>query len=196
MTLRLIIGIDPGVNGAIALLADGRPSTVYDMPKRDRSSGGSEIDACALVKLIDGIAVAYIGTHVHAVLEPPSTRPGESPTNALKMGEGYGVLKGVLASHGIDWTETRPQTWKAWQGLANDKRNGIVRTKDDSRRVALSKWPTFGIHFQRVCDHDRAEAMLMAEWGNETECWIAKPVRAKVRKPSKRKSSHTKELAL
>lgn len=188
MTLRLVIGIDPGLNGSIALMADGEPSTVYDMPTCETVNGSREVDPWAVAKLIDGIVVAYIGTHVHVVLEAPAMRPGNARGNDTKAAQGVGILKGVLASHGVQWTVVQPQAWKRWQGL-------IGKGKDDSRMLATMKWPRHGLLFQRVKDDGRAEAMLMAQWGAATECWITKPSERKKRVARKKpKASHSAEL--
>lgn len=182
MTLRLIIGIDPGLRGAIALMADGKPSTLRDMPIRPGSTGRDEVDPFALSKFISEVACAYVGSHVHAVIEATSMRPENARGSDGKAAEGAGIVKGVLASHGISYTVVQPQTWKRYQGL-------LKRTKEDSRAVAMMKWPTFGVWFQRVMDHDRAEAMLMAEWGNSVECWVPK-----IEKPKRPKAKSARKL--
>lgn len=192
--LRVVIGIDPGVNGAIAVLANGKPVKVFDMPVNDRPSGGQVLNTLAIHHALADICRVHTGAYIHAVIETPSTRPHDAPTNILRIGEGFGILKALLLVHRIPITEVRPQAWKGYYGLV--KVGEYKPTKGDSRNKALTLWPAFGIHFARVKDHDRAEAMLMAHWGNETECWIDRPP-TKARKPrakTKAKPSHSCSL--
>lgn len=167
-SLRVVIGIDPGLKGAIAVLIDGVPSTIIDMPVKAKATSGNEVDAFALAEFISGLVMHNLGAHIHAVIEAVSTRPGESPTRGQKSAEGAGILKGVLASHGVRYTQVVPQVWKRHHGL-------LKSDKEASRMLAMAKWPNRCTHFMRVMDHDRAEAALMADWGNVTECWIDQP---------------------
>jgi len=185
--LRVIVGIDPGVNGAIAVFVDGSPSIIRDMPTIQRHNGGNAVDALALHALFRDVCSAYRGAHIHAVIELPATRPHDAPTNILHIGEGFGILIGVMACHGITHTKVRPQEWKGWYGLVKVKQ--FKPTKEDSRIRACQLFPSRLLYLQRKCDHDRAEAMLMAKWAIDTECWIARPASAKKRVTKKRKPS-------
>ena len=73
--LRLTIGVDPGILGALVVLGDGEPLQFIDMPTRPRKTSGNEVDAFRLASIVRGIVQQARGAHVMAVLEPPSTRP-------------------------------------------------------------------------------------------------------------------------
>lgn len=180
MSMRVVVGIDPGINGAIAVMVDGYPASVTDMPTIARHNGGNAIEALALHAFFRQLVQRHAGAHMHAVIELPATRPHDAPTNILRIGEGFGILIGVLTCHGITHTQVRPQTWKGFYGLV--KTGEYKPTKNDSRARATSMWPEFSLNWHRVCDHDRAEAMLMAHWGNVTECWLPKDTKPVVRK--------------
>lgn len=92
-------------------------------------------------------------------------RPGNARGTDSKAAEGAGIIKGVLASHGVKWTQVIPQVWKRHHGL-------LKCGKEMSRQLAMAKWERHATYFMRVMDHDRAEAMLIADWGKVTECWI------------------------
>src|SRR6185312_10117287 len=47
-TQRVTIGVDPGQSGAVAVLADGEPVKVFDMPCTARKNAGHEVSAAAL----------------------------------------------------------------------------------------------------------------------------------------------------
>lgn len=160
--LRLTIGVDPGILGALAVLGDGEPLQFIDMPTKPRKTSGNEVDAFRLAAIVRGIVQRARGAHVMAVLEPPSTRPGESPTHGQHSGEGYGVLKGVFAALGIRWVEVRPQTWKRYYGL-------LKTEKDVARQYAMHRFQSHAQHLARKKDNGRGDAALIALWAWETE---------------------------
>lgn len=159
---RLTIGVDPGVFGALVVLADGAPLQIVDMPVKARKTKGNEVDAFRLASIVRGVIQQARGAHVMAVLEPPSMRPGESPTRGQHSGEGYGVLKGVFAALGVRWVTVQPQTWKRHFGL-------LKTEKDVARQFAMNRFPTHAIHLCRKKDNGRGDAALIALWGWETE---------------------------
>jgi len=160
--LRLTIGVDPGILGALVVLGDGEPLQFIDMPTRPRKTSGNEVDAFRLASIVRGIVQQARGAHVMAVLEPPSTRPGESPTHGQHSGEGYGVLKGVFATLGIRWVEVRPQTWKRYFGL-------LKTEKDVARQFAMNRFQRHAVYLARKKDNGRGDATLIALWAWETE---------------------------
>jgi len=160
--LRLTIGVDPGILGALVVLGDGEPLQFTDMPTMPRKTRGNEVDARRLVGIVRGILQASSGAHVMAVLEPPSTRPGESPTAGQHSGEGYGVLKGVFAALCVPWVEVRPQLWKRHFGL-------LGTVKDVARQYAMQRFPRHAQHMSRKKDNGRGDAALIALWAWETE---------------------------
>lgn len=166
--LRITLGFDPGISGAIVVLGDGEPRQFVDMPTHARPNGGNAIDAFRLAASIRGIQQRYRGAHIHACLEIPSTRPGESPTSGQRSGESYGILKGVLGTLGIHWCEVRPQTWKRHFGL-------IGTEKDVTRILATRRFPRVAQSLQRVKDGGRADALMIGLWAWQTEQHAEKP---------------------
>lgn len=168
MTLRVVIGVDPGVKGALFVLADGEPQSVIDMPMFERTkrdgSKTSECDVRKLSALVRGIQHENVGAHVVAILEPPTFRQGEAATRAMAAGQNYGILKGVFGCHGIGWVEVTPQRWK--------KHFGLLKTeKDVARLFAMNHFPSHMTWLQRKNDNGRADAGLIALWAHETEAW-------------------------
>lgn len=144
------------------MLGDGEPLQFIDMPTKPRKPRGNEVDAFRLATIVRGIVQHAHGAHVLAALEPPSTRPGESPTRGQHSGEGYGVLKGVLATLGIRWIEVRPQTWKRHFGL-------LKTEKDVARQFAMNRFQRHAVYLSRKKDNGRGDAALIALWAWETE---------------------------
>ena len=160
--LRITLGVDPGIQGAIAVLADGDPVKFIDMPTVERANGGNAVDAHRLAASVRGVMQQYHGAFFSAALEPPSTRKGESPTLGQRSGEGYGIIKGVLGTLGLHWCEVRPQTWKKYFAL-------IGTEKDVARLYAMQRFPRVAQCLSRKKDNGRADAALIGYWAWENE---------------------------
>lgn len=154
--MTLILGIDPGLSGALAFYY---PETgaldVVDMPilKAGGAKGKSVIDIAALARLIDVSSASL----THCYLEMVGTRPGEGAGGAFSFGEGVGLIRGVLAANFIPVTRVTPAVWKRAMGCTGDKDQSRARASDILPRHA-SKWP------QKKHD-GRAEAAVLAVYG-------------------------------
>jgi crossover junction endodeoxyribonuclease RuvC len=189
MTITHIIGIDPGLSGAIALInADtGELFDVTDMPTRKtvkaNGKGGTVIDMPALdATMIDYIDHGYGPANVAIVIEAQSTRPGLAAGSVFKTGEGYGILKGYAQASGCQWTTIRPQDWKATHNLigagshlpAGSKRTRAIKTA--SREAAMARFPHHADLFRLAKNDGRAEAALIGD--AYVDGWHARPVAA------------------
>jgi len=160
--LRLTIGIDPGIQGSLVVLADGVPLQFIDMPTRPRATSGNEVDGFRLAAIVRGILQQARGAHVMAALEAVAMRPTNSRGSDQRAGEGLGVIKGVLAALGVRWVNVQPQVWK--------RHFGLLRTeKDIARQYAMNRFPSHAIHLVRKRDNGRGDAALIALWAWETE---------------------------
>ena len=153
MSTPLIVGLDPGLTGAVAILnPGGHLIDVYDLPVI-----GKHINAAELA--------TYEGwrsnpTGFHAVIEQVASRPGQSSVATFTFGHGVGSIEATFAVLGVPLTRVTPATWKKHFGLGKDK--------NDSRRKATELWPAKSSYFARVKDDGRAEAALIARWFQET----------------------------
>jgi crossover junction endodeoxyribonuclease RuvC len=147
----VILGIDPGATGGLALLdPDGELTAVHDMPYLDGSVSAPLV--AAIIRDTDAITAAYV--------ERAQAMPRQGIASTFKYGTGYGVLLGVLGALHIPTTTVRPTEWKRTAGLSADK--------GASRRRAIELWPAQAETFARVKDDGRAEAALIARHG-----WLA-----------------------
>jgi Holliday junction resolvasome RuvABC endonuclease subunit len=162
-----ILGVDPGVSGAIAIFDTTQERlAVFDMPsvsftKNQRKRRViSEID---LVYVIDLWApdVAYLEA-VHAM-------PKQGVTSVFTFGMAFGVVRGILAALAVPTHLITPNEWKRALRLGADKQ--------EARLLASRLFPQSAEYFSRVCDADRAEAALLALFGarsttqhNQTNC--------------------------
>lgn len=145
MRPTVVVGIDPGVSGAIAALdqRDGALMWLEDMPALDK-----HVNAAALADLleVEDIALAAVEA-VHAM-------PKQGVTSSFNFGRSYGVVLGVLAALDAPVTHLRPTVWKKAAGLTADK--------SASRRLATDIWPAHADAFKLVKHDGRAEAALLA----------------------------------
>lgn len=86
------------------------------------------------------------------------------------FGKAYGTLRGVVAALGIPMTVVSPVTWK--------RALGVPAAKDGARARASQLLPDAAAHWQRVKDHGRAEAALIALYGLRRFAKIANPTEA------------------
>lgn len=153
-----ILGIDPGVTGAIAQLRPGWPvPEIVDLPTKTRDNGRSRLDGAALLNLITarvqpGERTIIAVEHIHAM-------PISGSIGVFSQGSVTGTIEGILdiLEEGRPYIETRtiqPGTWKLHFGL-------IKKTKEDARQKAIAMFgaPKF---LDRKKDHNRAEACLIA----------------------------------
>jgi hypothetical protein len=150
-----IVGIDPGLSGAVAVLTpDGTLQALYDTPTLTlRTSRGSrqEYDVPGLVALLG----PYRGAQVYVMLEESQPMPGQGVRSMFTCGLGMGIWLGVLAALQLPCSRVRPQIWKRALGLGRDKEQARLR--------AMQLYP--GADLRRKKDHGRAEALLLALYG-------------------------------
>ena len=152
----LIIGIDPGFSGALAVLdsTTGRLLSVVDMPVQKNKKGKQELNLHALFDLL-----TPPDEQVMAVLEFVAARPGQGAPATFRFGQGYGAIQMALAAHAIPTHYVTPAKWKKHFALSKDK--GV------SRGFASQRFPSHAKDFERVKDDGRAEASLIALYGKE-----------------------------
>ena len=148
------IGIDCGLNGAIAVLDDGHMVLVRDMPTLTvdiNKKSKRQVSPQLLADIINGLKPD------RAIVERPAARPGQGVTAMFGFGRSLGVVEGVLAGLNVPVTYVAPATWT--------KAMGKAAGKDASRQRAIELFPAMSEHFKRVKDDGRAEATLIAMWG-------------------------------
>ena len=149
MTACLVLGIDPGLTGAIAAFDPARPDqvVVHDMPV-----AGGMVDAAELARLVREIGPAS------AVVEQVASRPGQGVVSIFRFGACYGAALATVAAMGIPARLVPPSRWKRHFRLGSEK--------EEARALAVRLWPGCS-SFSRKKDHGRAEAALIARFGSE-----------------------------
>lgn len=155
------IGIDPGITGALALLDDEEVLFVMDMPAMEKTHGkGQQVNAAILadnIRHCQAIAENK-GCGLKAYLEQAAAMPKQGVTSMFSFGQSFGVIIGVLGALGIPQRLVRPQAWKKRAGLQG-------KPKDAARALVIQQHPEIAGQLTRKKDCGRADAVLIARFG-------------------------------
>jgi crossover junction endodeoxyribonuclease RuvC len=148
-----ILGIDPGLSGAIAFYFPETPGRIIaqDLPLAD-----GEICAPLLADIIRSFAPSM------AIIERVAARPGQGVCSMFSFGRADGTVRGILGALGVPMHFATPTKWKRHFRLSSDK--------EEARALALRLFPACADHFRLKKHHGRAEAALIARFGSETIC--------------------------
>jgi crossover junction endodeoxyribonuclease RuvC len=137
--MSTIIGIDPGTNGGIAWITDGKPC-VEKMPDTLQ-------DLWELLRdiAVEGQCVAY--------LEQVHSSPQMGVVSSFTFGNGFGHLEMALTAAGIPFERVRPQVWQKAMGCMTKG------DKNVSKRKAQELFPQIKV------THAIADALLIASYG-------------------------------
>ncbi len=160
--MRICIGIDPGLTGAVAALdTDGKLLWVKDTPVAQKSKTKLEYMESGMAQLLG----ACDGVIDHVWIETQQSMPRQGVASTFKTGVGYGIWLGIIAAYGLPHTSVRAPAWKKEVGIAAGS------DKDMSRVLAQQLHPSSVEWLQRKRDHGRADAILIAEFGRRTMGW-------------------------
>lgn len=159
----LIIGVDPGLTGAMSLLCGQRGLLeCEDIPtcSNGTASGSMRnwVDAEVLQRILTNWSSRYeFAQHsVRAAIERPIPMPKLPAQTVASQFDTFGVLRALIAAKlgpgGMHMVN--PREWKKLFGLASEK--------DASRACCLRLYPNAPV--TRVKDHNRAEAVLIGHW--------------------------------
>jgi len=160
---EVIISVDPGLDGAIALTIDGQLSTIEDMPTLSVRVGGRDrrrVDVFTIQGLLAALVKQYVEPmdDLYFIVEEVGTRPKEGPVGAFSFGRGFGILEGVAVGMGFPLRYVQPAAWS--------RALKLKRGKDANRQRAMEIFPTFRAEFARVKDDGRADAALIGHWAH------------------------------
>ena len=151
----MILGVDPGLDGALALYQDGH-ANVWDMPH-----GVKGLDAPALAAIVCDITdLVPPSITLRAVIERVGSLPRQA--GAFNFGLYAGIVHGVLAAHRIPFELVSPVEWKRAMGLGRGPAESKPENKSRARALAAQLFPKMAQQFSRVRDDGRAEALLLA----------------------------------
>ena len=155
-----IIGIDPGLSGAIAVLEDNKVLGIYDMPvMAEGKKSKRQLNSAQLVSIIkqnvsnnDELAI---------VVEQVNAMPGQGVTSMFNFGQTFGAIKGVCAALELPIFFVRPSKWKKYFELINS-------SKDSSRTKVIEMYPSLSNQLSKKKDVNKSDAILIARFYSET----------------------------
>lgn len=165
---RRIAAIDPGATGAIALLdrVTGQLQ-VWDMPLAEIDIGNGRHARQKKATSAIGVASILADCSPDVVwIEDVGARPGQGVVSMFTFGRAVGTLEGVCAGLAIPVMHVRPQIWMREFGVVGKgyKTDGSAKTPN-GRKIAAEAYPEYAAMFDRVKDHGRADAALIALYG-------------------------------
>lgn len=170
-----IIGIDPGSregSGGIALFdhTTGAPVDVQDLPtlRISPKSTKSRLDPWTLVEIFGHYKAVWQDTYgalgrdwnpydFAVAVESQNPMPKQGVSSVCSLCRAYGTIEGVVAALGYPIFQVTPRIWKKVYGLPG-KEKEVARTK------AIQLFPTMSKRLSLKKNHNRAEALLIADY--------------------------------
>ena len=157
-----IIGIDPGISGAICFFENGKIIEIIDMPiMNDGKKNKKQVNGAQIYNEIYK-QIKNIPKHeINVVLEQVSAMPGQGVTSMFNFGQSFGVIKGICAAMRLPLHFVRPAKWKKYFNLLNSE-------KQASRTKAIEIFPEISHKLSKKKDINKADAILIASFFNNT----------------------------
>ena len=150
MNYRMSIGVDPGRDGAMAVIGLESVPLVVPFDEEQYQSLLLRV-TLATRNGMDGKVLCAV-EHVNAM-------PGQGVTSCFSFGQNFGFILGMLTAFRIPYELVRPQKWKKEFSCTSDKNTSI--------EVAKRLFPGVSLKRTERCtkDHDGlAEALLLATY--------------------------------
>ena len=147
---KIILGIDPGKMGAIAIIK-GKKVTAYKFPKELE-------DLSVIVKMyVD----KYKTEDIKVLIEHVHAFPTDSRPSAFSFGRNLGHWEGVLSTFELEIDTVAPRTWQSFYDIP------VIKNKHERKHwlknKALELFPKLKITLAN-CD-----ALLIANYAKENE---------------------------
>ena len=157
-----IIGIDPGISGAICFFLNGEVIDIIDMPSMaDGKKNKRQINSQQVFNEISERIKNFSKKEIIVVIEQVSAMPGQGVTSMFNFGQSFGVLKGICSAMQLSMYFVRPAKWKKYYGL-------IKTEKDASRTKVIEIFPYISSKLSKKKDSNKADAVLIANFFNNT----------------------------
>ncbi len=153
-----IIGIDPGISGAICFFENGRIIDIIEMPSMaEGKKNKKQVNGNQLFNEIKFRLPDTNKENVCVVVEHVSAMPGQGVTSMFNFGQSFGVIKGICSAMQLPIHFVRPAKWKKYFNLIN-------ASKDASRSRAIEIFPSVSDKLKRKKDINKADAILISSY--------------------------------
>ena len=155
-----IIGIDPGLSGAIAILQEKKVLNIFDMPVMSEGKKNKrQLNSAQLVNIIK--ENKNDNEEIIVVVEQVNAMPGQGVTSMFNFGQTFGAIKGISAALNLPIFFVRPSKWKKHFELINS-------SKDSSRTKVIEMYPSLSNQLSKKKDVNKSDAILIASFYCET----------------------------
>lgn len=164
----IVLGIDPGLTGGLAVVDAGngqiRVLEAIDVPTEGEDAK----------REVSPSVLTFIQKHRPGIayIERAQAMPDQGASSGFNYGKGYGALRMAVRGCLVPLTTIEATAWKRAHGLPAGS------DKEHSRQLALHLFPEAIGYFERVKDHGRAEAALIAWYGATLGAAQARAIRA------------------
>lgn len=152
-----ILGIDPGLQGGLAVVTrDGDDGRIRLVEAIDVPTEGTDA-----AREVSPSVLTFIQKHrpAAAYMERAQAMPDQGASSGFIYGAAYGALRLAVRGCLVPLTRIESRAWKRAHGLPTGSE------KEHSRQIAIHLFPEGWGYFERVRDHNRAEAALIAYYG-------------------------------
>ena len=158
----IIVGIDPGISGALCFFSNGNVIDVIDMPTMaEGKKSKKQVNGRQIFNEILNIKNTFAGQKINVVVEQVSAMPGQGVTSMFNFGQSFGVIKGICSAMELPIFYVRPAKWKKYFNLINAE-------KDASRTKVIEMFPKISQKLSRKKDNNKADAILIAKYFENT----------------------------
>ena len=158
----IIVGIDPGIAGAICFFSDGKVIDVIDMPTMaEGKKNKKQVNGRQIYNEIMLIKNKFKNEKISVIVEQVSAMPGQGVTSMFNFGQTFGAIKGVCAALKLPIFFVRPSKWKKHFELINS-------SKDSSRTKVIEMYPSLSNQLAKKKDVNKSDAILIAKFYSET----------------------------
>jgi hypothetical protein len=168
-----VLGVDPGLNGGLAVVArdgDSAPIRLLEVIDTPTEGEGPSREVSPLV-------LTFIQkwrpdcAYIERAQAMPSTRSDGTfrhqggSTSAFVYGGAYFAVRLAIRGCLVPLSRIESRAWKTALELPPRTADEYRQAKEDARQKALQLFPDTPGYFDRVMDHNRAEAALIACYG-------------------------------
>lgn len=156
MSRGIFIGVDPGRDGAMAILGYRETPILIPFSEFEYANQLRRLDPTRDVNIE---RVARGEPAPFCVVEHVNAMPGQGVTSCFSFGQNFGFILGLLTAFCIPYELVRPQKWKKEFSCTSDKNTSI--------EVAQRLFPGVDLRRTPQCrkPHDgKAEALLLAAY--------------------------------
>ena len=161
-TYKLILGIDPGKGGGIAILEEGSYMAMK-FPK--------ELEE--LSAMLETFISKYSAKDTYVMIEHVHSFPTDSRPAAFSFGRNLGHWEGILSTYELKWDTVAPRTWQEHYDIP------VIKNKHERKNwlkdIAKSLFPNL-----KVTLHV-SDALLIGNYAKEMQFYNKKEKKGKVK---------------